>query len=240
MDKAETKEYDFENGEIIVMESKNPLGPFTYKERILKNPGAYWGEGGNNHHCIFNFKGQWYITYHTRMLELAQGIRHGYRSTNIEAFEMGEDGTIGLIPQPRTGRKQVVALNAYEKINGATICAMAGVDTAPADEVSEKYGCGNLLLTAINDGDYVKLEGVDFGEQGAKTLKATVRTNGKNGVIRVTTKLNSQDVAGYLPIESDGNEITVCSAPMEGLTGVTAVYFTFSGEGYEILDWIFE
>ena len=82
-----------DHGEIIVMESKNPLGPFTYKERILKNPGAYWGEGGNNHHCVFNFKGQWYITYHTRMLELAQGIRHGYRSTNVEAFEMGADGT---------------------------------------------------------------------------------------------------------------------------------------------------
>ncbi len=240
VDKAENKEYEFENGEIIVMESKNPLGPFTYKERILKNPGAYWGEGGNNHHCVFNFKGQWYITYHTRMLELAQGIRHGYRSTNVEAFEMGADGTIGLIPQTRTGREQVVALNPYEKINGATICAMAGVDTAPADEVSKKYGCGNLLLTAINDGDFVKLNGVDFGEQGAKTLKATVRTNGKSGVVRVSTKLNNQDVAGFLPIESDGNEITVCSAPMEGLKGVTSVYFTFSGEGYEILDWIFE
>ncbi|MBO7515498.1 MAG: hypothetical protein J6T47_07750, partial [Lachnospiraceae bacterium] len=64
--------------------------------------------------------------------------------------------------------------------------------------------------------------------------------NGKSGVIRVSTKLNNQDVAGFLPIESDGNEITVCSAPMEGLKGVTSVYFTFSGEGYEILDWIFE
>lgn len=240
VDAAGTKEYGFESGEIIVMESKNPLGPFTYKERILKNPGAYWGEGGNNHHCVFNFKGQWYITYHTRMLELAQGIRHGYRSTNIEAFEMGEDGTIGLIKQTRTGREQVVPVDPYETINAATFCTMGGVDTAPADEVSKKYGCGNLLLTAIDTGDFVKIQGVDFGDEGAKTVKATVRTNGKNGVIRIATDVNGREVLGYLPIESDGNETTVCTAELTGAQGCVDLIFTFSGEGYEIVDWTFE
>ena len=39
VDKAGTDEYGFENGEIIIMESKNPLGPFTFKERVLRNPG---------------------------------------------------------------------------------------------------------------------------------------------------------------------------------------------------------
>ncbi|MBR6366328.1 MAG: family 43 glycosylhydrolase [Lachnospiraceae bacterium] len=240
VDEAGTKEYGFESGEIIVMESKNPLGPFTFKERILKNPGAYWGEGGNNHHCVFNFKGQWYITYHTRMLELAQGIRHGYRSTNIEAFEMGEDGTIGLIPQTRTGREQVVPVDPYETINGATFCTMGGVDTAPADEVSKKYGCGNLLLTAIDTGDFVKIQGVDFGDEGAKTVKATVRTNGKSGVVRISTDAEGKKVLGYLPIESDGNETTVCTAQVEGAKGLINLYFTFSGDGYEIVDWTFE
>ena len=86
----------------------------------------------------------------------------------------------------------------------------------------------------------MKLSGVDFGEQGAKTLKATVRTNGKGGVIRISKKLNDPTAAGYLPVESDGNEVTVCTTTVEGLQGVTDVYFTFSGEGYEILDWIFE
>ena len=72
------------------------------------------------------------------------------------------------------------------------------MDTAPADEVSEKYGCGNLLLTAINDGDFIKLQGVDFGDKGAKKLTATVRTNGKDGVIRITTKYPNGEVAGYM------------------------------------------
>ena len=241
VDKEGTAEYGFENGEIIIMESKNPLGPFTFKERVLKNPGYYWGVGGNNHHAIFKFKDQWYITYHTRMLEKEQGILHGYRSTSIDEFEMGEDGTIGNIKMTKQGRKQVGYLNPYEKINGATFAVMAGVDTAPADEVSKQYGCGTLLLTAINDGDYVKLQGVDFGSTGAKKVKATVRTNGKDGAIRVTVKYPNGTVAGYIPVKSDGNDTTVCEAEFDtALTDVQDIFFTFAGEGYEVLDWIFE
>ena len=243
VDKAGTDEYGFENGEIIVMESKDPLGPFTFKERILKNPGAYFGVGGNNHHAIFKFKDQWYITYHTRILEQDQGILKGYRSTSIDAFDMGEDGTIGNIVMTKNRRKQVGNLDPYKTVNGATFAAMAGIDTAPADEVSSKYGCGTLLLTDINDGDYVKIQGVDFGDKGATKVKVTVKTNGKDGVIRVSTKsVNvNGEVMGYIPVKSDGNGTTVCEAVLDtAITGVQDLFFIFKGEGYEIVDWIFE
>ena len=244
VDKAGTDEYGFENGEIIIMESKNPLGPFTFKERVLKNPGAYFGLGGNNHHAIFKFKDQWYITYHTRILEQAQGILHGYRSTSIEAFNMGEDGTIGNIVMTKNQRKQVGNLDPYKTINGATFAAMAGVDTAPAgDIVSSQYKYGTHLLTDINDGDYVKLQGVDFGDKGATKVRAIIRTNGNEGVIRVSTKsVNvNGEVMGYIPIKPDGKVNTVCEAVLDTpITGVQDLFFTFKGEGYEIIEWIFE
>ncbi len=240
VDAEGTAEYGFENGEICVMESKSPLGPFTFKERILKNPGAYFGVGGNNHHAVFEFKDQWYITYHTRILETAQGIQKGYRSTSVEPISIAEDGTIGNIVMTKNGRKQVGALNPYETINGATFAVMGGVDTAPADEVSKEYGCGNLLLTAIDTGDFVMLRGVDFGDKGATKIKATVRTNGQTGAVRITTRFATGDVAGYLPISGEGDTV-VCEAELDApLTGIQDVYFTFSGEGYEILDWVFE
>ena len=154
---------------------------------------------------------------------------------------MGEDGTIGDIKMTKDARKQVGYLNPYEKINGATFAVMGGVDTAPADEVSKQYSCGNLLLTAINDGDFVKLQGVDFGDKGAKSVSATIRTNGKDGAIRVTTKYANGTVIGYIPVKSDGSDTTVCKVDFaDPVTGVQDVYFTFSGEGYEVVDWIFE
>ena len=241
VDKAGTDEWGMENGEICVMESKNPLGPFTYKERILKNPGFYFGVGGNNHHAVFKFKDQWYITYHTRILETAQEIVKGYRSTSIDEITIAEDGTIGNVRMTKDGRSQVGSLNPYEAINGATFAVMGGVDTAPADETSKKYGCGNLLLTDINDGDFVKLQGVDFGDKGATVLKAKVKTNGKDGVIRMTNDFLNPGFTAYLPVKADGNEATTCEVKFdEPITGKQDVYFTFSGEGYEILEWIFE
>ena len=240
VDQAGKDEFGIDNGEICVMESKNPLGPFTFKERILRNPGYYFGTGGNNHHAVFKFKDQWYITYHTRILETEQGIVKGYRSTSIDEINIAEDGTIGDVKMTKDARKQVGYLNPYEKINGATFAVMGGVDTAPADEVSKKYGCGNLLLSKIDSGDFVKLQGVDFGDKGATTVKATVKTNGKEGVIRVTIKFLNGEVVGYLPVKGSG-ETTVCEAKLDkAITGVQDVYFTFSGEGYEIVDWIFE
>lgn len=241
VDKEGTKEFGFESGEIVVMESKSPLGPFTVKERVLKNPGAYWGLGGNNHHAIFQFKDQWYITYHTRLLEKEMGVEHGYRCTHIEAFDMGADGTIGLVKQTKNERPQVGSVDAYEKINGATYAVMGGVNPIPGDETSKKYGCGNMILGDINDGDFVKIQGVEFGDEGAAKVKAAVRTNGKSGVIRVTTKFVNGTVLGYIPVESDGQDVTVCTGVLnEKVTGLNDIYFTFSGEGYEVIDWQFE
>lgn len=49
-------EIGFSSGEIITMSSDNPMGPFTLCGPILKNPQYYFGRGGNNHHCMFEFE----------------------------------------------------------------------------------------------------------------------------------------------------------------------------------------
>ena len=57
----------------------------------------------------------------------------------------------------------------------------------------------------------------------------------------MTTKYANGTVAGYIAVEPDGNDTTVCKAVFDApVTGLQDVYFTFSGEGYEIIDWKFE
>ncbi len=241
VDDAGKSEYGIENGEICVMEGDAPLGPFTFKERILKNPQHYFGVGGNNHHAVFKFKDQWYITYHSRILEKEQGILHGYRSTSIDEFNIAEDGSIGSIPMTRGDRRQVGTFDPYQTVNAATFAVMGGVDTAPADDISKACGSGNMLLTAIDSGDFIKIQGVDFGTAGASKIVVTVKTNGKEGVIRVTTKYPNGEAAGYVPVKGDGNETTVLTADLDSpITGLNDLFFTFYGEGYDILDWHFE
>ena len=241
VDDAGKAEYGIDNGEICVMESKNPLGPFTFKERILRNPGFYFQLGGNNHHAVFKFKDQWYITYHTRILEKEQGILHGYRSTSIEEINIADDGTIGDILMTKEARKQVGTFDPYQTVNAATYAVMGGVDTAPADDISREYKCGNLLLTSIDSGDFIKIQGVDFGSTGAKRVTFTVKPNGSEGAIRITTGFPNGEVAGYVPVKDNGGETSAVTVDLDSpITGLKDLFFTFYGQGYEILDWRFE
>ena len=80
-------------GNICVMESRNPMGPFTYVGIVHENPYTYFRIGGNNHHAFFEFNGSTYLTYHAQTVTKALGIpenRQGYRSTHIDqASEQG-------------------------------------------------------------------------------------------------------------------------------------------------------
>ena len=76
------------------MISDNPEGPFEMYGSILKNPGYFFGTGGNNHHCMFEYMGEWYIAYHSRILEDAMDVHGGYRNTNIDKVTFDDKGNM--------------------------------------------------------------------------------------------------------------------------------------------------
>ena len=90
-------------GEIVYMKSNNPMGPWKYGGTILKNPMHFFGVGGNNHHAIFSFNGEWYIAYHAQTLAKAMGEAKGYRSTHLNKVYMNEDGSIQEITADMKG-----------------------------------------------------------------------------------------------------------------------------------------
>ena len=239
VDEEGTKKFGFVNAEICTLESDNPMGPFVYKEKVLENPGKYCGLYGNNHHAIFNFKGDWYITYHSRMVEKKMGIEHGYRSTSIDRFDIAEDGTIGVIKQTTTGRKQLKYVDAYAENNATMMAVMGGIDTAP---ISEEQGC-DMIVTGIDTGDFIKVQGVDFGDVSPAKWNAMIRTcadKGQKCAIQIRIDKLYGDVLGYLEV-TDADDFTKCQAILEKeVTGVHDVFFIFSGNGYEMKSWSFE
>lgn len=244
VDQKGTDQYGFHNGEIVCMESDSPMGPFTFKETILKNPGDYFGLYGNNHHCVFRFQDNWYMAYHTRVLEKAMGVEKGYRCTHIDAFEMQEDGTIGFIQQTLKGREQLHYVNPYEENSAVNFAVMGGVNSTGADSSSSYYGYGNMAVSDIQTGDFIKVQGVDFGTDSPKTFEASVRrTVEAESMIQIRVDGPDGQVLGYLPVDAElGNEFTseVCTLLADSsVTGVHDLYFVFYGEGYEIKSWKF-
>lgn len=248
VDEEGTSKYGFRSAEIVSMESDSPMGPFTVKERILENPGKYFGLYGNNHHCVFRFHDRWYIAYHTRVLEKAMGIEHGYRCTQIEEFTMGEDGTIGVIPQSLGGREQLKYVDALAENSAVNMAMQAGLDTAETGEA------GHLVLSGIDSGDYMKVQGVDFGEKSPTELTAKISCTEESDdpcVIQVRIDTMSGEVIGYLNVEpedgtsgdnkSAGDNFTEYKTVLEQeVTGVHDLYFVFSGSGYEMKCWKFQ
>ncbi|MBE5873682.1 MAG: carbohydrate-binding protein [Lachnospiraceae bacterium] len=238
VDAEGTAKYGFTNAEIISMESDSPMGPFVFKEKILENPGKYCGLYGNNHHCVFSFKDEWYIAYHTRMLEKKMGIEHGYRATSVDKFEMGEDGTIGIIKQTTDGREQLKYVDAYAKNQAVTMAVMSGLETKPLTEKGS-----DMILTGIDSGDFMKVQGVDFGDTTPAKLNAMIRTTAEKGekcAIQVRIDKMYGDVIGYVYVE-DSADFANCQTVLEKeVTGVHDLFFIFSGNGYEMESWSFE
>lgn len=218
-------------GEIGYMVSSSPMGPFTYAGHFLKNPGTFFGVGGNNHHAVFNFNNQWYVVYHAQTVSKAQlGDGKGYRSPHINKLVYNADGTIQEVQGDMAGIPQIANLNPYNRTEAETIGWNAGIAT----EASQAAGgpTSNQDVTNINNGDWIAVGNVDFGSGGAKSFKANVAsTAGGNIEIRLDSATGT--LVGTLNVPSTGGaqtwreiETTVSSA-----TGVHRVYFVFTGSG---------
>ena len=250
VDEGGAKKYGFTKAQIVSMESNSPMGPFVLKETILENPGKMFGLYGNNHHCVFQWRNQWYITYHTRVLEQTRGIEKGYRCTFINSFTMGRNGTIGMIRQNKEGIQQLSTLDPYTKVNACTFSHQAGLAVAASDSISAHYGTGNMVLTGIDTGDFCRITGADFKWWGPSAITMTVRKIGKvdeKCAIELRLDVLNGQVIGYIPVgklinqRQNGGEFAPITAQIkEKIYGKHDFYMNFSGSNYEILDWKFE
>ncbi len=236
VDPEGTKKWGFTNAQIGCMVSDNPMGPFTFQETILENPGTLCGLYGNNHHAVFSFKDEWYITYHTRMLEKKMKLEKGYRVASIDKFEMREDGFIGKIKMTEKGPDQIVKVNPYVENSAVCVSQMMGTQAIPA---TEDISYGNMILGEINTDDYIVVDGVDFGDKGAKsvTVRCNVPENVKGHIVVRMDLLRGKDCA---VIELTPGEMKEYTAKLnETVTGEHFLYLIFEGEGYTVSDWKF-
>jgi arabinoxylan arabinofuranohydrolase len=238
-------------GAIAYLMADSPMGPWTadkYAGVIFRNPSVYFGAGGNNHQSVFEFKGEYYFTYHAQTLNrrMTGGATQGFRSPHIAKLAFHEDGTIQEVIGSYAGVDKVRDVDPYRVIEAETIAWQQGIATKKVAGASKEFGvqAPNLVVHDIDNGDWTSLASVDFRDSGAASLTAKVLPLVAGGKIQLRLDDRTAPVVATIPVDAPLGEWTELTAPLSGVTGVHDVYFTYAGPDgenlFEIDSWAFE
>lgn len=175
----------------------SPFGPYTYRGVIIDN----WGSNRrivNNHGCIFEVDGQWYIAYHRPT--------HGgamMRKACLEPITFNPDGTIQEVEMTTQGIGG--PMSPLLRMDAARACLMGGHVTVVARY--PKYDIPVEYLAEIRDGDYAYWKYYDFDQ--AEVKRFICKTWDNNSAAKIELRLDSPE----------GELIGVCELePMQGET----------------------
>ena len=208
---------------IAVMVSDKPMGEFKYVGCVLKNPGAYFGATGNNHHCFASFKGTMYAFYHTKKDTIAAGTKQDYRTTYVNELNLGDkgnftnnDGSVADTKMTVAGVSSVGTVNPYETVEAETFAVADTVGTVlNTEKASNADWNTNYSLFNGKIGGYIGVADVDFGSDSASV---------------VVMKLSDTNSDAYKEVKA---------ALKKKVTGKHTVYFVFDKLGILMDSWKF-
>ena len=175
----------------------SPLGPYTFRGVIIDN----WGSGRNlvnNHGCIVEINGQWYVAYH-RPTHASSTMRKAC----LEPITFNEDGTIQEVEMTTQGIGGPIS--PLYRMEAFRACLLSGnvypTVRRPLHDIPVEY------LTGIQDGDYAYWKYYDFDQ--ASVNRFICKTWDKNLDATIEIRLDTPD----------GELLGVCDVkPMDGET----------------------
>ncbi|WP_419874190.1 glycoside hydrolase family 43 protein [Candidatus Pristimantibacillus sp. PTI5] len=218
-------------GEIAYMTSDSPMGPWSYQGTILKNPGHFFGVGGNNHHVIFQFHDAWYIAYHAQTLSKAMGVPKGYRSTHLNKVFFSEDGSIGEIAADMKGVEQIKDFNPFVRVEAGTIAWSAGINMQPLLTDDKEQAPVKLAVSDIGNGEWTAVSKVNFGS-GATSFMAWVASAEDGGSIELRLDDPEGKLIGTLAVPSTNgwDQWVEAKTEVSVAEGIHDLYFLFNGK----------
>jgi hypothetical protein len=225
--------------------SDSPIGPWEWKGYIMQPTQRDRG----NHPGICDFKGHSYVFgQNYDLMHLETFVHHERRSVSAQEITYNADGTIQEIPYwlDQEPMKQLQWLNPYQRVEAETMAwgfglksAKMGIEnTGVVKDMPFSTGRRNMYIFDINDGEYIKLRGVDFGK-GAKIFNITAASTGS---VTVNLRLDSNqgDIIGTVTVSKTGSieKYRVFSGKVKNAVGVHDLYICFDkADGDTRLDW---
>jgi arabinoxylan arabinofuranohydrolase len=218
--------------------SDSPTGPWKCKGTIMDPNNLSSG----NHPGILDYKGKSYVFGFNYALnwELTD-VHRERRSVCVAEMHYDPDGTIQKVPWfTKDGVAQVGTFNPYAQVEAATICYEKGIKTKPRG--GDQQG---VYVNATENGAYIKVQGVDFGDQGAAKFLASVASDADGNTL--TLRLDSEvgTAVGTLKVKPTGglDKWETQSCNVRGARGVHDLYLRFFGNGEPLMNvdwWKFE
>ena len=225
--------------------SDSPTGPWEWKGYIMKPTQRDRG----NHPGICDFKGHSYVFgQNYDLMHLETFVHHERRSVSAQEITYNGDGTIQEIPYwlDQQPMKQLHWLNPYQRVEAETMAwgfglksAKIGIEnTGVVADMPTSTGKKNMYIFDINDGEYIKLRGVDFGK-GAKQFNITAAATGG---CTICLRLDSADgpVVGTVTIAKTGGveKYRSFGGKVKNAVGVHDLYICFDKASGDVrLDW---
>ena len=214
--------------------SNSPTGPWVYKGYVM----APTPKSSGNHPGIIDYKGHSYVFgFNYELNYRLTDKHHERRSVCVEEFKYNPDGTIPELPWfSDQGVKQIGTLNPYNRVEAETINFSEGVKTEKTTEwgknISSNKGkmvTDRVFVTSINNGDYIKVKGVDFSK-GASSIEVSVASL-YGGKIEIHSDKIDGPVLGVVKINTSGESDTwkTITTPVKNINGVHDVFFVFKG-----------
>ncbi len=202
--------------------SSSATGPWTFAGSIMDGN----AKSSGNHPGIIDFKDGSYVFGFDYAVQLErEGSKLGERrSVCVEKFEYGADGSIPKLPfWSDTGAPQLGTLNPYVKTEAETIAWAWDVKTETCSE-------GGMDVTDIQNGDYIKVKGVDFGT-GAQSLDVRAASAGNGGKIEVHLDTQTGKLVGTCAVAGTGGAQTwaTTSCAIDGTASVHDLFLVFTG-----------
>ncbi|WP_160723627.1 family 43 glycosylhydrolase [Bacillus sp. USDA818B3_A] len=234
----------FNGHELCYATSKSPIGGFKYRGTIISNGDIYLNGRtdeealnytGNNHGSIVEIKDKWYVFYHR------QTNKHQFsRQACAEEIHIESDGSIRQVEMTSCGLNggALIGKGEYPAYIACNLMSRSGAvryefgyvidESHPyfTQEGEDREGHPNQYIANMTAGALAGFK--YFNIDNVSKISVKVRGTG-NGELQVRTTIGGETVA-RIPV-TPGEPWHMYSAPIKINYGVSALYFTYQGEG---------
>ena len=198
----------------------SPTGPWTYAGQIMPLCDT---KSFTNHCGVADFKGHSYFFYHTGKLPNGGGFG---RSVAVEEFSYNADGSFPTIMPTDEGVSPLEAFSPFKRVEAETMAFSRGVKAEQNDQIG-------VYVTDIHNGDYIKLQNVDFGQNKAAAFTARVASGLRGGQMEVHIDSITGQLLGRLEVPATGGweqwQTLTTDLTLPGDSNTRDLYLVFTG-----------